>query len=392
MLSNASPAAVGGLAALMLALVIVSLPRFNRQDWLIGAWTAGGRNAAVHLADAQAYTDTVRWIRAEAGSAAASRDELRAPFSWRLLTPLLAAALPFDAMTSLNVVNLLLLAGTMLLLYRLQRQLAISERGALLGCACFTVSFPTFYYTTIGNVDPALLFAVAACLVLIHAGRHLAAALAIGCGCLAKEGVILVAPSLAVATWQARRSWRPVVAHTAVALASWAILYYVVRTSMPISNHDWWPWRMSAARLFSNAWRAESWITLGLSAATLALPFAFAAAAGARGLRRPLVAPEQLPLWTGLAASLAYYGYSWLAVHVDGRMFWPVYLFALPLAVYLSAPAPRAGTGRGFPRPRCPASITSFMRVMRGSATTSSGSTCTTLRLNLHPVFRARKW
>ncbi len=341
-MSGASSAAFRGLAALMLAVVVVGLPRFNRHDWLIGTWTAGGRDAAVHLADARVYTATVRWIRAGAGSGAgaAGRDGLQAPFSWRPLAPLVAATLPFDAMTSLNVVNLLSLAGAVLLLYRLQRRLALGGRDALRGCACFTVSFPAFYYATVGNVDPAFVFVLAACLVLIHDRRPLAAALAVGLGGLAKEGVILVLPSLAVATWQARRSWRPAAAHAILALASWAVVQHAVRTFVPVPEQDWWPWRMSAATLLANAQRAESWITLGLSAATVAVPFALAAAAGARRLRRPVFAPEHLPLWTGLAASLGYYGYSWLAAYVDGRMFWPVYLFALPLAVYLTAPAP----------------------------------------------------
>ena len=350
MMSNASRAAVCGLAVLMLAIVIVSLPRFNRQDWLIGGWTAGGRDATVHLADARAYTATVRWIRAGASSAGAARDELRAPFSWRLLAPSLAAALPFDAMTSLNVVNVALLAGAMLLLYRLQRQLAISERGALVGCACFTVSFPTFYYTTIGNVDPALMFAVAACLVLIHARRHLAAALAIGFGVLAKEGVIMVAPSLMVAMWQAGRTRRALVAHAGVAVGLWALVWYGVIAWVPVPEQQWW--RISANTLLGNALRTEAWITLGLSAATLLLPLACAAAAGARDLRRSVCVPHHLPLWTGLGMSLMYYGYAWLAAYVDGRMFWPVHLFAIPLAVYLSAPAPGAGTA-GPPRARC---------------------------------------
>ena len=344
-MSNASPAAVAGLAALLLALVIVSLPRFNRQDWLIGAWTAGGRDAAVHLADAQAYTATVGWIRAGAPSeAAAGRDELRAPFSWRLLAPLLAAGLPFDAMTALNVVNLLLLAGTVLLLYRLQRQLAISERGALCGCACFTVSFPTFYYATIGNVDPALLFAIAACLVLIGDRRHLAAALAIGFGVLAKEGVIMVLPSLAAGMWQAGRSRRATAAHAGLALGLWALVYYGVMAWVPVPEHAWW--RMRTDTLMDNVLRPEAWITLGLSAATLLLPLAVAAAAGVRGLRRPVFVPAHLPLWTGLAASLGFYGYAWLAAWVDGRMFWPVHVFAVPLVVYLAAPAAgAAGAG-----------------------------------------------
>ena len=60
--------------------------------------------------------------------------------------------------------------------------------------------------------------------------------------------------------------------------------------------------------------------------------------------------PEHLPLWTGLAAALGYYGYAWLAAWVDGRMFWPVHLFAIPLAVYLAAAA-----APGEPQPAPPA-------------------------------------
>ena len=227
------------LVLLSLLTAAVAGLRFNRADWLVGPFTMA--DGTVHLGDSRYYVETVRWLSGEMDDVIAGQEEtdtkfdrlgiasniqgIRAPFCYRLVVPALAAALPLSPMTAINAVNVLLVVGAMLLLYRLQRLLALSERDALFGSALFAVSFPTFYYSTIGYVDPVVVFAVTACLNLIYGRHYLAAALVIGFGLLAKENIVMVVPALAAGVWVTTRSWRPTGAWTILALGLWTALW-----------------------------------------------------------------------------------------------------------------------------------------------------------------------
>ena len=333
---------------LLLALVtaVVAAPRFNRADWLVGPLTGPGLDSSVHPVDARSYVATVRWIRGKIGIwegiGQPGEPGLRAPFSYRLVVPGLAATLPLSPMTAINTVNLLLVIATMLLLYRLQRRLSIDEHDALLGCALFTLSFPTFYYSTIGYVDPILVFTIAACLNWIYGRNYLAASLAIGFGLLAKEGIVMMVPVLAVAVWQTTGSWKAAAGWAILAAGIWTALWFAVRVWLPVPRD--FAWHISLAMLEFNLFRGRSWLTMALCVATVLAPLVRMRDRPSK-LRLRAMDPRWLPMWTGLMMSSGYYGYSWLVAHTDGRMFWPIYCFAIPIAVYLTA----HGEGRRLP-------------------------------------------
>lgn len=88
------------LALLLLALIVpVSLPRFNRNDWLIGDVT-GGETLLDN--DVGHYVSVVEIYRGDPPLL-----QPDAPFTYRPLAPWLASFLPLLALTALNVVNLL---------------------------------------------------------------------------------------------------------------------------------------------------------------------------------------------------------------------------------------------------------------------------------------------
>ena len=313
------------LLLLSVALILIGLPRFDRNDWLIGSLTSEGQDASTQLADSDIYIKTIEWIRGEG-----NESELMAPWSYRLLVPLLAAPLPVRPITGINLVNLLFLIPTLFLLFAVQRRIGIGENLALFGCGVFIFSFPTFYYSTVGYVDPVLLFALALGLFLILEKRWLGASLVIGIGSLAKEGTIILLPLLAVALFLQRRSWKDVIPWTAIALILWGAVWFATRKLVPVGNA--FQWEATSDQLSMNLTRARSWLTLALCAASLFFPFVVAIVRRWT-IRIPRLQGDYLILWTGLFFSVAYYLYSWIVAYVDGRMFWPIYIFAIPLVM-----------------------------------------------------------
>ena len=332
------PIAKTWLLLLVLSLLVaaVTLPRFNRADYLVDAMT--GDRAGHH----EVYVGPVQWIRGKMGLYGApdvpGEQLLEAPFSYRLVVPTLAAVLPFQPMTAINMLNVLFVVSAVLLLYRLQRRLAIADRDALLGCALFAVLFPTFYYSTIGWVDPVVVFAVTACLNLIYDRRHSHAALVIGFGFLAKENIVMVLPALAAGAWRTSGSWKQAVLWTMLATAIWLGLFVAVRTWVPVPLHWDSHWYIVSLEMIErNVLRSRSWLTLMLCAATVAAPFVLRKLHPLAELRRRAMDPLWLPMWAGLAGAAAHYGYSWLVAHTDGRMFWPIFCFAIPIAIHLTS-------------------------------------------------------
>ena len=321
------------LALLSLAIVLLGLPRFNRNDWLIGSLTSQGKEAAVHLADAEKYIATVEWIRGRS-----SNGILYAPYSYRVLVPLLAAPLPFDSMTSINILNLLFLISTLILLYRLQRCLGIEERPALFGSALFVLSFPTFFYGTVGYIDPVFVFLLMLGLNLIYAKVWWAVALTIGLGLLGKEGTIMLVPAFGVALWQEKRSWAQTFGWLFVTVSLWALLWYGTRSLIPVANQ--FQWSITLDQLLMNLSRLRSWLTMILTGVTLLLPF-LVAFIRRRPLTKPSIKGVYAPLWTGLVVATGYYMYSWTSAYVDGRMFWPIYLFGIPIVIAMTTQSNR---------------------------------------------------
>ncbi|MDE0422741.1 MAG: hypothetical protein OXK76_17885 [Gammaproteobacteria bacterium] len=175
-----------------------------------------------------------------------------------------------------------------------------------------------------------------ACLNLIYGRHYLAAALVIGFGLLAKENIVMVVPALAAGVWVTTRSWRPTVAWTILALGLWTALWFAVRSWVPALHH--YSWHMDLTSLQYNVFRARSWLTLLLCVATLAAPFLLRRVSSPlSNLRRCAYEPLWLPMWAGLAAAIAHYGYSWMVAYTDGRMFWPIFCFAIPIAVHMTA-------------------------------------------------------
>ena len=297
-----------GPAVLLLGLVVVCWPRFNLD-------TTG---------DQQQYIDVVQYLRGQTDFST-----LSAPFAYRLAGPLLASLLPLEPMTALNIVNLLALGITALLIQRTILLLPRSLEAAFAGAALFVFSFPTFYYGTIGYVDPVLVLFLALFVFACCRQNHGLVATAFLLGCLAKESMLLTVPAYVayVLLRPGHTRGRHLLRATAV-IAAGATVVFAMRWLIPVGRD------LSSApslqMVVANASRPRAWLSILLS---MGIPGSLLGALlFLRIGRKQLFGhPVGLPLCLGALGSIILLAATYCAAYVDGRPVWMIYPFAVPM-------------------------------------------------------------
>jgi len=139
-------------------IILVCLPRFNKQDLFgLSKITYVNENkinkGVIGFSDDMAYVDVVKKIRGEANLKYAN-----APYLYRILPTYLASILPFNALTSINVLNLLSNVISVWIYLQIFNLLKFSSKIKKILLSLYVFSFPIFYYSTTGLIDP--MFAV----------------------------------------------------------------------------------------------------------------------------------------------------------------------------------------------------------------------------------------
>ncbi len=310
-----------------LGLIVVCTPRFNRQDLLIDAYTTGGAPAREVLGDAAQYVALTQHFRGTPPVVA-----LTPPFAYRPLVPGLAALLPTDAMTAINIVNLAAMMLAVLLLLAILARLGLSPGRQFLGCWLYIVSFPVFFYGPIGLVDPVQQACLMAATWCVLSGAWFRLLLALALGGLVKETIVVFLPALCVFLLFSPLTWARRIAIAAgaglVALAS----ILLARATSPVAAD--FMWQASTSRTLANITSPRAILSFGLG---LGLPGVGAAALLPSAFRElPTERPLFAFLLVGFGTALALSVYAALAGYADGRFIWTAYPFTIPLALLLA--------------------------------------------------------
>jgi hypothetical protein len=308
-------------AAVALSVLAVSALNFNKGE-LARAFLGVERPPDLLSIDEAQYVGMVERFRGQTPGL-----ELWAPFTYRPLAPWLAARLPFEPLTALNVVNVLSLLGATWFVWRTLRLFEPSAGWQLAGTLAFVWSFPFCYYGTTGLVDPPALLLIAAGLFFVLTDRWWAL-VAIGfVGGLVKESIVLLWPvALAQCAISRRRDTRTVAAvllfPVGFALSS------ALGRALATTRGDYTFWK--GLNLLENLSRGRVYVAAALS---LGLQGLFALLALPQ-LRRMATEERRryLPLVVGALGSLALFGFALVTAHADGRFLWLGHPFLTPLA------------------------------------------------------------
>lgn len=320
------------LAALLCVVVVITLPRFNQNDWLIGQFTG---TSEFNLADAEQYVAVSRYIAGEVGI-----DNVLSPYDDRPLLPALAAISPLDELTTINIVNLLSLVVATWAVVRTAEAMGLTGRRSLLAGVLFGVSFPVFFYGTIGYVDATVMAGLALGLLATVKRQWLVVAVLLAVAVMAKESAgALAAPAIVYAWFSDRRRFLPIAfGFVVVAGASLAISRGLITANRSAS------WNPSLDHARRNLSRTRTFaaiaLTLGAGAGIVAVGLL-----RTRSLRQLTTTTGLEPralaaLATGVAVAAAQGSIGLFTVFLDGRYVWGA-------TVYLSIAA-AALVGRSF--------------------------------------------
>ncbi|HEX2788628.1 MAG TPA: hypothetical protein VHP32_12085 [Ignavibacteria bacterium] len=182
---------------LFVFVIALSFPRFNQQN-LFGLNKIAGQYdeynivRGYHLSgDAVDYLLCVKYYRGET-----DRGKLNTPFVYRFLVPYLASLLPVnDALTSLNVMNIILFLCSIVLFYFTLKALNFSKSFSVIGCYMLGISFFTFYYLTMGLIESGFIFFYVVGLYSIFKRNDFLFLIALTLGALAKEFTLILIPT-----------------------------------------------------------------------------------------------------------------------------------------------------------------------------------------------------
>ena len=166
---------------LLFCIILVSLPRFNRNQLIFKRPQA---DMAIHTAMVK-YFNT-----GDIDKIILSKDSIAA--NWRPLFPFIASLIPFNAITSLSLLGIFTIFISVIFIKKILNVLKLPKHRIYQSLYIYIFSFPVFYYTTIGYVDPGLIMMISIGIYLTITNQLKLLMFTIVSGVFMKEGIIVL--------------------------------------------------------------------------------------------------------------------------------------------------------------------------------------------------------
>lgn len=310
------------LIFLLILMYLVALPRFNWRP-LPSPFNSfvGGKPF-----DVEQYEIYVEYFRGKTHLAS----ELEGPFSYRPLVSFLASFLPFDPLTSINLVNLALLSVGLIYLFKLLSGFKFQDKSILIGLITFIVSFPLFYYTTSGYIDASLIGILLVTNYYLFQNKYYQFILSFLIGIFIKETIIIMLPVAFVYFLLNDKSKNKLV-KIILPFILYIITVIVIRTVVPQQKENY-IWLPTFEILIDNLSRVKTYLSFIL---TLGVPGILSISVIFSEKKKNISGELLLPLITGFFFSLLLWFYSLFSAYSDGRQLWTSYTYTIPLMLLI---------------------------------------------------------
>lgn len=298
------------LITIVLFLAIISV-RFNGNQVIVKQQPY----------DSKYFKAYVEYFRGQIPSEA-----IRPATNWRFLVPLIASQLPFSAPTSINLINALFLGLSLIIFFKTQQSLNIPSKFNWKSIWLFIISFPTFYYATIGYIDASLFLFIAVSIYATFNKNAWLFTFAILAGLCVKETMVIAAPFYLVYHFNKNR--KNAIATTLFTAILVVILLLIIKQFAPVTDlvtkNNFWKFSFKNAEV--NFYRFNTWIS-------------FIASFGAIGVaiilnykkvfEKLIYNHLTLACLACFGVGILLYELSYFSTIADGRIIWLTYFYML---------------------------------------------------------------
>jgi hypothetical protein len=265
-----------------------------------------------------------------------AKEELRTPFTYRVLVPFLAAIGPTNSLDlNFAIINILFTAGAFIVFYFYLQELLNDPSQINIGLLLLIVAFPTVNYASGVMTDAAGFFFFVLATYFFQTNRYLSFTVTLTCGVLARDAVLVLVIALIVyqlisytrGPRYERQPW------LFLAVVPPLLIYIGIRAFF--SDLPSFFWNPSWRQFMFTVSRPVAWATFLL---TLLPPLLFLSLAYRR---QTVPTGEVLAKWSFhtqnmlvslTAAGIALNIYSITSAALSGRFVWPFYVVLVPLA------------------------------------------------------------
>ncbi len=257
-------------------------------------------------------------------------EAIRPATNWRFLIPLIASQLPFSEMTSINLLNAIFLGLSLILFFKIQTHLNVPNKMIWASIWLFIVSFPTFYYATIGYVDASLFLFIAISIYATLNNNSWLFTLAILIGLCVKETMVIAAPFYLVYHFKTNR--KNAILNTLVTAILSVSLLLIIKQNAPVTDlstkNNFWQFGTSNA--ITNFYRFNTWISFIASFGALGLAITL----NRKTIFKNIITNNlTLACLASFGVGFVLYSLSYFSTIADGRIIWLTYFYMLlPLA------------------------------------------------------------
>lgn len=292
--------------------VLFILPRFNGNQLIIKQ----------EPYDSKYFKSYVEYFRAEPLT-----NELRPATNWRFLVPLIASYLPVSALTAINLINALSLALGLWVFFKTMQLVGIDTLQCWQSLWLFIVSFPMFYYSSIGYVDAALFIFIAISIYATFNHKPFLFSIAILTGLCVKESIAIAIPFYLF--YHYKNNKKSAFTTTLITCLLYAIIFFTIKKYAPISaeitRNNFWKFNINNASI--NLYRANTWLSFILS-------FGAAGLLSARQLLNQSFSQIlnnniYMACLACIGCAIILYVLSYFSTIADGRIIWISYFYML---------------------------------------------------------------
>ncbi|MCX7879563.1 MAG: hypothetical protein N2517_02775 [Ignavibacteria bacterium] len=303
-----------------LLVAIVTFPRFNRQDLFIEQYTSG-----------EIGGDQVHYYKlVEVFKEKKSLDQVKPPYNSRILPSLLASFLPFSPGISLNLINLLCLLVGFCFSYKTLIDLNLVNFNPILISAVHIVSFPVFYYGTIGFIDSILIAFYMVGIYFLINKKISSLAILIFFGVFVKETIFILVIVSVLYLFISEKSYKKIL----FIIASYLIGFVLLKIILFYNTKSSYLWLPSLEVLYQNIFRIRTYLTFLLSSIPIFILLFIAKKFIAQLKTSKLSNLDTndkaiiFSMTAGIIISYSIFIYSLFSAYTDGRFIWLSYPFS----------------------------------------------------------------